>query len=137
MRRSAFRHAMVASLAAIAAAQPAFADAPTLATSRANAAALDALPMGDVRDFDFAARGFVATLKDPVIRDAAGKPVWNTAAFAFASGPAPATVNPSLWRHAQVLGKAGLFKVTARIWQVRGFDVANVTFVRGDKGWIV
>ncbi|MBF9152682.1 MBL fold metallo-hydrolase [Novosphingobium sp. 1Y9A] len=113
------------------------ADAPTAATREANAAALADLPMADRQDFDFATRGFVATLKDPVIRDAAGKPVWDTAAFAFATGPAPATVNPSLWRHAQVLGKAGLFKVTDRIWQVRGFDVSNITFVRGDKGWIV
>jgi len=137
MRRSALRHALVASFAAIAVVQPALADAPTPATARANAAVLSALPMADVRDFDFAARGFVATLKDPIIRDAAGKPVWDTAAFAFAKGAAPATVNPSLWRHAQVLGKAGLFKVTDRIWQVRGFDVANVTFVRGDTGWIV
>lgn len=107
------------------------------ATRKANAAALAELPMADRRDFDFASRGFVATLKDPLIRDAAGKVVWDTTALAFAKGEAPATVNPSLWRHAQVLGKAGLFKVTDRIWQVRGFDVANITFVRGDSGWIV
>jgi len=93
--------------------------------------------MADRRDFDLAEHGFVGTLKDPVIRDAAGKPVWDSAAFAFAKGDAPPNVHPSLWRHAQVLGKAGLFKVTDRIWQVRGFDVANITFVRGDKGWIV
>lgn len=117
--------------------QTAMADGPSDATRKANAAALATLPMADRQDFDFAARGFVATRKEPVIRDAAGKPVWDTTAFAFAGGDAPASVNPSLWRHAQVLGKAGLFKVTDRIWQVRGFDVANITFVRGDKGWIV
>lgn len=116
---------------------PVAAEPASDATRKANEAALADLPMADRRDFDFASRGFVATLKDPIIRDAGGKPVWNTDAFAFAEGQAPATVNPSLWRHAQVLGKAGLFKVTDRIWQVRGFDVANITFVRGDKGWIV
>lgn len=117
--------------------QPALADVPSEATRKANAAAVLDLPMADRRDFDFAARGLVATRKDPVIRDAAGTPVWDTAALAFAKGDAPASVHPSLWRHAQVLGKAGLFKVTDHIWQVRGFDVANITFVRGDKGWIV
>jgi len=116
---------------------PAAAETPSEATRQANSAVLSELPMADRRDFDWAERGFVGTLKDPVIRDAAGKPVWDTAAFAFAKGDAPPNVHPSLWRHAQVLGKAGLFKVTDRIWQVRGFDVANITFVRGDKGWIV
>lgn len=137
MPSSHFRRALVAGASLTLLARPASADTPTDATRKANAAALAELPMADVRDFDFASRGFVATLKDPVIRDAAGKPVWDSAAFAFAKGEAPPTVNPSLWRHAQVLGKAGLFKVTDRIWQVRGFDVANITFVRGDKGWIV
>lgn len=113
------------------------ADAPTAATRAANADAAGQLPMADRRDFDFAARGFVATLAEPIIRDASGQPVWDTTALAFAKGDAPATVHPSLWRHAQVLGKAGLFRVTERIWQVRGFDVANITFVRGEKGWIV
>lgn len=137
MYSSHFRRALVAGASLLLLARPAVADTPSDATRKANAAALADLPMADTRDFEFASRGFVATLKDPVIRDAAGKPVWDTAAFAFAKGEAPATVNPSLWRHAQVLGKAGLFKVTDRIWQVRGFDVANITFVRGDKGWIV
>lgn len=117
--------------------QCAIADAPSEATRKANIAALADLPMADRQDFDFATRGFVATRKDPVIHDAGGKQVWDTTALAFARGDAPATVNPSLWRHAQVLGKAGLFKVTDRIWQVRGFDVANITFVRGNSGWIV
>ncbi|KPF91272.1 alkyl sulfatase [Novosphingobium sp. AAP83] len=137
MPNSKLRHAGLALAAVMLVSRPAAAEAPSEVTRRTNADALAGLPMTDVRDFEFAARGFVATRKDPVIRDAAGKPVWNTAALSFAKGPAPATVNPSLWRHAQVLGKAGLFKVTDRIWQVRGFDMANITFVRGDKGWIV
>lgn len=89
-------------------------------------------------DEDFASRGFVGTRKDPVIRSADGTPVWNLAAYDFArDAKAPATVDASLWRHARLLAKHGLFRVTDRIWQVRGFDLANLTFVKGDKGWIV
>ncbi|MCW1381612.1 MBL fold metallo-hydrolase [Novosphingobium sp. KCTC 2891] len=112
-------------------------DAATPATRAANAAALADAPLGDTRDEAFAARGFVATRKDPLIRDADGAVVWNLDAFRFLAGKAPDTVNPSLWRHAGLLARHGLFKVTDRIWQVRGFDVSNLTFVRGDKGWIV
>jgi alkyl sulfatase BDS1-like metallo-beta-lactamase superfamily hydrolase len=46
-------------------------------------------------------------------------------------------VNPSLWRQAQLMAKHGLYQVSERIWQVRGFDLANITFVKGDTGWIV
>ncbi|WP_298284623.1 alkyl sulfatase dimerization domain-containing protein [Novosphingobium sp.] len=137
MRLAALHLGLLGSASLFLFAQPATAQSASDATQRANLAAISELPMADRRDFDFASRGFVATRDDPLIRDAAGKPVWDTAAFAFAKGEAPASVHPSLWRHAQVLGKAGLFKVTDRIWQVRGFDVANITFVRGDKGWIV
>ncbi|MCX7285223.1 MAG: MBL fold metallo-hydrolase, partial [Novosphingobium sp.] len=132
------RGAIMGAVLLLLATMPAHAsDAASDVTRKANAAAMASLPMADTRDFDFAERGFMATIKDPVIRDAAGKPVWDTAAFAFARGDAPGSVHPSLWRHAKVLGKAGLFKVTDRIWQVRGFDVANITFVRGEQGWIV
>lgn len=91
----------------------------------------------DTRDFDFAARGFIATRKDPLITTAAGQPVWNLAAFDFLKEASSETVNPSLWRQGQLMAKHGLFKVSDRIWQVRGFDIANITFVKGDTGWIV
>ena len=91
----------------------------------------------DTRDFDFASRGFLATRKDPKITTADGRVVWDLSAFDFMNGPAPATVNASLWRHGQLLAKHGLFKVTDGVWQVRGFDVANATFIRGKTGWIV
>lgn len=91
----------------------------------------------DTRDFDFAARGFIATRKDPLITTAAGQPVWNLAAFDFLKDASSETVNPSLWRQGQLMAKHGLFKVSDRIWQVRGFDIANITFVKGDTGWIV
>ncbi|MFT3723618.1 MAG: alkyl sulfatase dimerization domain-containing protein [Hyphomonadaceae bacterium] len=94
-------------------------------------------PFSDTRDFDFAQRGFIATRKDPLIANAAGQPVWSLAAFDFLKAADSATVNPSLWRQAQLMAKHGLFQVSDRIWQVRGFDLANITFVKGDKGWII
>src|SRR5690606_24424296 len=81
-------------------------------------------PFSDTRDFGFAQRGFIATRKDPLIATATGQPVWNLAAFDFLKADAPATVNPSLWRQAQLMAKHGLFKVSDNIWQVRGFDLA-------------
>lgn len=112
--------------------------APASDTTRAaQAAAAAQLPPEGVRDGSFATRGFLATRADPVIRDAAGKPVWNLDAYAFVSGPAPDTVHPSLWRHMTHLKHHGLFKVSDNIWQVRGFDLSNMTIVRGQTGWIV
>ncbi len=91
----------------------------------------------DQRDFDFASRGFIATRADSKITDATGRVVSDLSAYDFLKGPAPATVNPSLWRQAQLLSKHGLFKVRDGVWQVRGFDIANATFIAGKTGWIV
>lgn len=110
------------------------ASAATVAAQRAVAASL---PAEDGRDAEFAARGFIAALADPVIRNAAGKPVWNAAAYDWVKGPVPATVNPSLWREVGLLGRHGLFQVAEGVWQVRGFDVSNMTVLRGQTGWIV
>jgi len=104
------------------------------ATVAAQKAAAATLPAEDGRDTDFAARGFIATRSDPIIRNAAGKPVFNLAAYDFVTGPAPATVNPSLWREMGLLRKHGLFKVSDGVWQVRGFDISNMTLVQGQTG---
>ncbi|MFX7941975.1 MBL fold metallo-hydrolase, partial [Acinetobacter baumannii] len=92
------------------------------------------LPAEDGRDEAFAKKGFVGTRTKALIRDASGRTVWDLSAFSFLNGPVPDTVNPSLWRHARLMAMNGLFKVTDRIYQVRGFDLANTTFVRGDTG---
>ena len=92
---------------------------------------------GDRQDFAFADKGFVATRADPKITAADGRVVWDLSAYDFLKGPAPASVNPSLWRQSQLLAKNGLYKVVDGVWQVRGFDVANVTFIAGKTGWIV
>lgn len=106
-------------------------------TMDANAAVAAGLPMDDQRDLDFAGRGFIATMDDPQVKTADGKLVWDFAAYDFLKGPAPATVNPSLWRQAGILARHGLFKVADHIYQVRGFDISNITFIEGKTGWIV
>jgi alkyl sulfatase BDS1-like metallo-beta-lactamase superfamily hydrolase len=117
---------------------PAAAENPASASTRIVQDVANAnLPWADKEDEDFASRGFIATAADPLIRNGAGKVVWDLAAHANLSGPAPATVNPSLWRHAGLLGKHGLFKVRERLYQVRGFDVSNMSVIEGDTGYIL
>jgi alkyl sulfatase BDS1-like metallo-beta-lactamase superfamily hydrolase len=107
------------------------------ATKTAQEAAAKTLPVEDGRDAEFAARGFIATRTDPLIRNPQGRVVWNTAAYDWVKGPAPATVNPSLWREIGLLKTNGLYQVAEGVWQVRGFDVSNMTVVRGATGWIL
>jgi alkyl sulfatase BDS1-like metallo-beta-lactamase superfamily hydrolase len=139
--RAQFRAgAAIALLAASTAfAQSADAPSPTAseATRAAQQSAAAALPADGTRDADFSTRGFLATRADPLITGAGGKPVWNLAAYAFVDGPAPDTVHPSLWRHMRYLKHHGLYRVTDNVWQVRGFDVSNMTIIRGQTGWIV
>jgi alkyl sulfatase BDS1-like metallo-beta-lactamase superfamily hydrolase len=107
------------------------------ATISAQAKTSASLPPENGEDEDFASRGFVATLADPVIRNKEGKPVWNLDAYKWMDGKAPDSVNPSLWRHQNILRKSGLFKLAEGMWQIRGFDVSNMTVVQGKTGWIL
>lgn len=91
----------------------------------------------DRRDFEFAQRGFIATRTDPVIARDGGGIASDLRGYDFLNGPAAPTVNPSLWRQAQILTKHGLFKVMDGIYQVRGFDVSTVSFIDAGDGWIV
>ena len=88
-------------------------------------------------DLADASRGFIAQLSDPVIRDARGEVVWDASAFDAVQGPAPASVNPSLWASARLTARHGLFKVSEGIYQVRGYDIDNMTLVASKTGWIV
>jgi alkyl sulfatase BDS1-like metallo-beta-lactamase superfamily hydrolase len=110
---------------------------PTPATRAANAAVRQALPFADRADFDRARRGFVGTLPDGVIRDAGGAVVRDLRQVEFLTGEAPPSVNPSLWRNAQLTAMHGLFEVAPGIWQVRGFDLSNMSIVRGETGYVV
>lgn len=95
------------------------------------------LDFSDRSDFERVARGRLAALEPPVINGPGGRPLWDLDAFQFLSDECPPTVNPSLWRQAQLNAHHGLFEVTPGIYQVRGYDISNVTFVRSDNGWIV
>lgn len=100
------------------------------ATIAANKASVKALDFSDKRDFERADKGFIATFDD-------GIPAYDPTTYDFVTGDAPDTVNPSLWRQSKLLAKHGLYKVSKGIYQVRSFDLSNVTFIEGDTGWIV
>lgn len=107
------------------------------ATAKANADLAKRLPLSDRQDFDDAARGFLAAIEAPAILNAQGNPVWDIAQFDFVTGNAPATVNPSLWRQSELVAQHGLFEVAPGLYQVRGYDLAVMTIIRGDTGWII
>jgi alkyl sulfatase BDS1-like metallo-beta-lactamase superfamily hydrolase len=109
----------------------------TPATVAANAAFARELKLDDPQDFEDAARGLVARPSGRILREGDGAVLVDFDAFAFLAEPAPPTVNPSLWRHAQLNANFGLFKVTDGIHQLRGFDISNLTLIDGQTGWIV
>ncbi|ODR04432.1 alkyl sulfatase [Mycolicibacillus koreensis] len=96
-----------------------------------------ALPLHDTADFADADRGFLAALEPGVITAADGRVVWDNDAYAFLAGPAPTTVHPSLWRQCQLTARQGLYEVVPGIYQVRGLDLSNITFVETDTGVLV
>ncbi len=99
---------------------------------------VDTMPPEDGVDFAEARAGFVASWPEPSIKDSAGRTVWSWAQYAFLDQEkAPATANPSLWRQARLNMIHGLFKVCDRIYQVRGFDIANMSVIEGDTGLII
>jgi alkyl sulfatase BDS1-like metallo-beta-lactamase superfamily hydrolase len=107
-------------------------------TQAVHQAVLNFLDFKDSTDFQNARRGFIATLKDPIIRNTDGTIAYNLNEFDFLQAPAPASANPSLWRQGQLNRIHGLFEVLKdKIYQIRGFDLANMTLVASDKGWIV
>jgi alkyl sulfatase BDS1-like metallo-beta-lactamase superfamily hydrolase len=93
----------------------------------------------DREETGFAQRGLIATDPEIDIRTGSGKPVWDMKRYDFLAGdaPAPDTVNPALWRHARRNMMHGLFKVADGIYQVRGYDISNITFIEGKTGYIV
>ncbi|HPY24812.1 MAG TPA: alkyl sulfatase dimerization domain-containing protein [Mycobacterium sp.] len=109
----------------------------TPAIAAANEAAARTLPFSDTADFDDADRGFIGALDPCVVTTADGRVVWDNDAYAFLAGDAPPTVHPSLWRQSMLAAKQGLYEVVEGIYQVRGLDLSNITFIEGDTGIIV
>jgi len=108
-------------------------------TVKKNMALLNELPFEDRRSFENASRGFIASISPLTItRPTDGKITYDLSKLSFLSGEAPSTVNPSLWRQAQLNALyPGLFEVVEGIYQVRSFDLGHMTLVRGKTGWIV
>jgi alkyl sulfatase BDS1-like metallo-beta-lactamase superfamily hydrolase len=110
---------------------------PTATIESAHRENLTALPFDDTADFDDADRGFIAAQQPCVIKAADGRVVWDNDAYAFLTGDVPASVHPSLCRQSTLAAKQGLYEVVAGIYQIRGFDLSNISFVEGDSGVIV
>jgi len=99
---------------------------------------LEQLPFDAREDFEQATRGFIATIDGATTRKPGGELVYSLADMGFLEGDAPDTVNPSLWRQAQLNALLhGLFEVVEGIYQVRSLDLANMTLIAGDSGWII
>ena len=111
--------------------------APTAATIQANKEVREELDFADQQDFQDATRGLVAA--DPALQasNADGGLVWDMADYGFIGAEAPDSVNPSLWRQARLNNIHGLFEVTPGIYQLRGYDLSNMTIIEGRTGWII
>lgn len=112
----------------------------TEATKRANAAVQQQLNFADKQDFEDARRGLIARPETLTINSTQGHVAWDLEQYkTYISDdkPSPDTVNPSLWRNAQLNMQYGLFEVVKGIYQVRGYDLSNITFIEGKTGWIV
>lgn len=109
----------------------------TAATQQANADLAARLDLSQGSDGEDARRDRLAFIEDEAILGADGNVVWAIPQFEFLDGDAPDTVNPSLWRQSQLSAHHGLFKVSDGIYQVRGYDLAVMSVIEGDTGWII
>ena len=111
--------------------------APTELTADLNADVEKELPLEDQQDFNDARRGLIASDDNLKVVNPDIGTIWDQTAYTFMEDKAPASANPSLWRQARLNNIHGLFRVTKGIYQLRGFDLANMTLIEGEKGWIV
>ena len=91
------------------------------------------------QDLERVKRGFIAKREPGLITDEKGRFIGNSDNYEFLRDgrDCPDTVNPHLWRHATLNAHHGLFKVAEGVWQVRGYDISNITFIRGATGWVI
>ncbi|EMP56270.1 metallo-beta-lactamase superfamily protein [Marinobacter santoriniensis NKSG1] len=114
--------------------------APSASTGKANRQVLSERPFDNRDDFENARRGLIAQDPDLVIDRRDGREIWNTTDYAFIDRDgeqSPDSVNPSLWRQAALNRIHGLFKVTDGLYQIRGYDLANMSIIESDSGWIL
>ncbi|MGC5394993.1 alkyl/aryl-sulfatase [Streptomyces sp. DT20] len=105
--------------------------------SRANEDVLGRFPFDDTKDMDDARRGFMGTAQSSEIAGADGTAVWDLDAYGFLAQDCPSTANPSLWRQGRLVSEHGLFEVVEGVYQIRGFDLSNMTVVEGERGVLV
>ena len=117
--------------------QPGETEGATTITAEANAEWYEKLDFSDRQEFANAERGWLDNAEGRIIDGEDNKSAWDLQSYGDLNRDAPDTANPSLWRNTQLNAKAGLFEVCDGIYQVRGFDMANTTFIRTDHGWIV
>jgi alkyl sulfatase BDS1-like metallo-beta-lactamase superfamily hydrolase len=111
---------------------------PTTATILVNQKVLEDRPFSNKDDFDLATKGLIAQEDNIDIAHLKGGPLWNSQNYSFIDNKkAPDSVNPSLWRQASLNNIHGLFKVTDGIYQLRGYDLANMSIIESDHGWII
>ncbi|UCH72961.1 MAG: MBL fold metallo-hydrolase [Rhodospirillales bacterium] len=100
--------------------------------------ARETMPFADRRDFEEAERGFIAPLSEMIIKADAGHVAWDIERYEFFNlGRDFDSIHPSLQRQSELNQKTGLFEVIPGLYQVRGLDLANITFLRGKTGWII
>jgi alkyl sulfatase BDS1-like metallo-beta-lactamase superfamily hydrolase len=142
------RHAAFGCLVSLAIALPVLAEqpehfdpkgkAPSEFTIKGQQALRKTLPFADERDFEESKRGFVAAPESRQIENANGEIVWDIGAFDFLlEGREFDSIHPSLQRQALLNMNYGLYEISDDIYQVRGFDLANLTLIKGETGWIV
>jgi alkyl sulfatase BDS1-like metallo-beta-lactamase superfamily hydrolase len=115
-------------------------DGPSAAsefTIASNKAFVENLDLDNQQDFEDARRGMVAEAPNSAVISQSGVQVWDASDYDFIVGGAPDTVNPSLWRQAKLNNIRGLFKVDEGLYQLRGFDLANISLIKSDSGWIL
>ncbi|MCR5651236.1 MAG: MBL fold metallo-hydrolase [Lachnospiraceae bacterium] len=113
--------------------------AATDITAKKNKEMYDILDFDDKQEYEFATKGLIDAPEELEITNEDGLVMWSQKAYDFLddADEIPDSANPSLWQNCVNNHAYGLFEVTDGIYQVRGYDMANVTFVEGDTGWII
>lgn len=108
-------------------------------TVQVNSAVYSMLDFNNTQEAEFATKGLIDAPETLELTDENGEVVWSQAAYSFLDDyeEAPDTVNPSLWENTKNNNAYGLFEVIDGIYQVRGYDMANLTVIKGESGWIV
>lgn len=107
-------------------------------TIAANRAELAALPDTFEQDMSDARRGWLASADDMRIESASGEVIWDIADYGFMDeAEIPTSAHPALWQQEQLNNIHGLFEVAEGVYQLRGFDLANMTLIRTDNGYVL